>query len=500
MNPVTSGPSTGYGPSASATGRWNRLYFDGDERKYEQWEIKFLGYMRLQKLKDVILPSAEEPDAAKNEEAFAELIQFLDDRSLSLVMRDAIDDGRKALQILRSHYAGKGKPRIISLYTELTSLHKSSTESVTDYVIKAETAATALRNAGETISDGLLIAMLLKGLPAEYKPFVVVITQNEKQMTFTEFKVALRNFEDTEKARTDDESVVMKTSGTPLHKNSVSKPGNFASNITCYACGQRGHKADSCGSKAKSKLWCSFCKTSTHTDKACRRKPKESTMKHMNSEGDNSDSHSFAFKVDAFNDEMSEVNSLLVDCGATTHVVTDASKFAYFDKQFNPEKHFIELADGTKANNVALKKGTVNMSLNTSEGKRVNAELENALFVPTYPQNIFSVQAATEKGATVVFRPNSAELVTCDGTKFDIEKRGRLYYLCSNVTPVSHAGDLKRWHEILGHCNIGDVLKLEHIVDGMKITDKANFHCDVCTLGKLTQFRNRTPMHVQLIL
>ena len=77
------------------------------------------------------------------------------------------------------------------------------------------------------------------------------------------------------------------------------------------------------------------------------------------------------------------------------------------------------------------------MSLNTSEGKRVDAELENALFVPTYPQNIFSVQAATEKGATVVFRPNSAELVTCDGTTFDIEKRGRLYYLCSNVTPVS---------------------------------------------------------------
>jgi len=106
-------------------------------------------------------------------------------------MRDAVDDGRKTLAILRNHHAGKGKPRIISLYTELTLLHKSPSESVTDYVIKAETAATALRNAGETIIDGLLIAMVLKGLHAEYKPFVVVTTQSEKQMSFTEFKVTL---------------------------------------------------------------------------------------------------------------------------------------------------------------------------------------------------------------------------------------------------------------------------------------------------------------------
>ena len=67
-----------------------------------------------------------------NEEAFVELIQFLDNRSLALVMRDAVDEGRAALQILRKHYAEKGKPRIIALYTELTSLHKTAAESVTD--------------------------------------------------------------------------------------------------------------------------------------------------------------------------------------------------------------------------------------------------------------------------------------------------------------------------------------------------------------------------------
>ena len=63
--------------------------------------------------------------AAKNEETFAKLIQFLDVKSLALVMRDAQDDGRKALKILHAHYAGTGKPRVISLYMELISLVKS---------------------------------------------------------------------------------------------------------------------------------------------------------------------------------------------------------------------------------------------------------------------------------------------------------------------------------------------------------------------------------------
>jgi len=77
--------------------------------------------MHIQKLHEVFLlaQGSDPPDVEKNAEAFAELIQCLDDRSLSLVIRDAMDDGiRKALQILRDHYLGKSKPRIITLYTD----------------------------------------------------------------------------------------------------------------------------------------------------------------------------------------------------------------------------------------------------------------------------------------------------------------------------------------------------------------------------------------------
>lgn len=98
---------------------------------------------------DVNLTKAEE-DTERNEEAYAELIQTLDDKSLLLIMKDASDDGRKALRILYDHYTGKGKPRVISLYNILMSLKKGCNESIIKYIITAKTILTALRNARQT--------------------------------------------------------------------------------------------------------------------------------------------------------------------------------------------------------------------------------------------------------------------------------------------------------------------------------------------------------------
>ena len=82
-----------------------------------------------------------------------------------------------------------------------------------------------------------------------------------------------------------------------------------------------------------------------------------------------------------------KLNALLVDCGATTHIINDESKFNKFNDHFTPDKHYIELADGTRSNNVALKRGDVEITIMDTTGKLVNASL-NALYIPTYPQNI----------------------------------------------------------------------------------------------------------------
>ena len=94
---------------------------------------KVYGYLHSLKLKKEL--EKDVLDAGKNADVYAELIQLLDDRSLAIIMRDDKDDGKKALQILKGHYMSQGKPKVIALYTELTTLEKGREESTKQLVI-----------------------------------------------------------------------------------------------------------------------------------------------------------------------------------------------------------------------------------------------------------------------------------------------------------------------------------------------------------------------------
>ena len=479
--PTQAARSTGYGPSYG-----RRPEFDGDGEKYELFESKLLGYMRRLKMHKVILPATEggdtDVDDEDNADVYAELIQCLDDTSINLIFRDARDKGREALAILRSHYMSAEKPRVIALYTELISLVKGCDEDLTQFMLRAETVKAQLVKAGETISDSLLMAMVLKGLPSEFKSFMTMAI-NQAPANFADFKKSLRIYEGTmkvcEQGGADSVMYVKKT-------------------VKCFGCGQKGHVKKECPNKARNdgaskKKWCEFCRTTTHNTNVCRKKPKEppgSSTAKMCTEGE-TEKHSYSFKVSADDGEdqseatADSINAVLVDTGATTHIITDKSKFVKFEDSFNPETHFIELANGKRSNNLAQGRGTARIELVDTRGVVQEALLEDALYVPSFRQDIFSVDRATARGASVEFRGDSGVLKTSCGTMFNVVKRGKLYFLNSVVHTKYSSRSVKEWHEAMGHCNVKDLKKTQECVNGMCIKGVEKLECKICIQGKM---------------
>lgn len=286
----------------ATAGTPQQIIFDGTEDKYDLWETRFLSRLHILKLKDTILrvptdDAALVADPGKNADCYAQLVNALDDKSLSLIRHEAAEDGRKALKILREHYSGKSKPRILNLYTSLTTIQMAEGETVTDYMIRAE-------------------------------------------------------------------------------------------NIMEQKC-----------------------------------------------------------------------------------------------------------------SGMAQRRGTALIYLLDTDGRQHRAWLKDALYMPTYPHDIFSVARGTNGGATVTFKKGDSHMITKGNHRFDFHESGNLFYLPTveknvNGDKCNVCHDMQTWHEILGHCNYEDVQKLPDVVRGMEIKGSATRPaqlCEICTKGKFTQTRNREP-------
>ena len=97
-------------------------------------------------------------------------------------MRDVKVNAGEALRKLRASYTGSRKPRIITLYNQLTTLKISYSEYITVNFTRDGKTATALDVAVETVSDPLLVAIVSNYIPFpdNYTPFVAIITQQKR--------------------------------------------------------------------------------------------------------------------------------------------------------------------------------------------------------------------------------------------------------------------------------------------------------------------------------
>ena len=163
---------------------------------------------------------------------------------------------------------------MLALYSDLSSLKMTSSESVTDYVIRAETAAASLKAAGEVISDSLLIAMVLKGLTPEFKTFSAIIIHDKDEVSFLKFKADIKCYEETMK------SSCSKREAPKPEETVMDVRSSGPASVMCYRCKLPGHKSFECQRSSQTqktqmrppKRWCNICKNPFHFSKDCRKR------------------------------------------------------------------------------------------------------------------------------------------------------------------------------------------------------------------------------------
>ena len=285
--------------------------------------------------------------------------------------------------------------------------------------------------AGENITDNLVIAMILKGLPESYKSLVVVHTQLDKYKTLSEFKAALNNYANTEALRSPSYSTAMVNKTRKYVRATTVKPRQEC--IQCLSCGKAGHKSKEC--RSKHRLKCQYCGKQGHTENICFGKKKSLALV--------SSTPDFSFVTTYANTANRQNNRLLVDCGATCHIINDEKYFISYDSTFEPEKHFMEVADGRRSNKLAKAKGNAKFTIVNSNGLTLRIKLKNALLAPEFPTSLFSFSAGK--------------------TTFELERCGKLYFLPSVDTTECITKSLE---DALGHMNYDDIINLESALKG----------------------------------
>ena len=180
---------------------------------------------------------------------------------------------------------------------------------------------------------------------------------------------------------------------------------------------------------------------------------------------------------------------VLLDTGASVHIICDKNLFSKLDKSFNKETSFLEMADGSKTNNVIEGKGTVKIPVQDISGNNINITLKDALYVPTFNKNIISINLAIRDGHQFHFNNLGNEcMLSNKGNVVKINSRGSLYFLNHLSFKKTITRSIKDWHTLLGHPNYFDLSKLPACTLNMDFNkDKVPSHCDTCLKAKFNR-------------
>ena len=181
-------------------------------------------------------------------------------------------------------YERKSVATRVGLIEKLFSLKMESSESVALYVARVQALKRKLAEQEETVSDMILLYVLLRGLPSRFGTLVTLLKMKDV-LVLSEVEEALKNEEERQRTGAGNMASNHEERGggeDQAHFVGVGGKGKFrkqgmrrfggagdGNDNGCFTCGEDGHVKYNCPEN-KNKKRCDRCLRVGHTSQECR--------------------------------------------------------------------------------------------------------------------------------------------------------------------------------------------------------------------------------------
>lgn len=408
---------------------------------YRSWATAMKAYLQIEELWGTI----ETPeggtaitDTAKLTKAKAKIILAVE-RDVYVHVENA-DSPKTTWQNLKNTYDDQGLTRKVHLLQDVATTRLENCKSTEDYISRIMSASQKLSSIGTTLPYDLVGALLLPGLPSEYKPMIMALGSSGKDITADLVKTKLLEESESGNSYSNFEARGLYAQTHPnfaraesnsnnrwrdrqSHKDSSAKTKHQHNTnkrkVRCFNCNQIGHFSSQCNAPKRKST--KVCTAEVEADDS---KPEEIvcalislTSKAVDSEKADNEPHSRGKQYRVSNsatvssalltlDSSKHLlkNEWIIDSGASKHMCCDSSIMV------NVKKPLIKSVTAANQAKVPVEADGNILLHNTAKEGVAKILLQDVLHVPAISTNLMSVSAATKNGCQVTFLSNKCEI------------------------------------------------------------------------------------------
>ena len=372
-------------------------------------------------------------------------------------------------------------------------------ESILQYCGRYEIALGSLLNIKGSVDESTKIWVFRNSLPKELKSFVHTWSMSKPDGKIAELITNIKIQHHLDLTETEDQSNLALFSGERSRERQAPKTTQRTGDnrnhqqISSHSTkNNNGHNSNDRNNNNFGSISCSYCKTSGHLWKNCRKLKADNQRKKQFADRRNVASNrgaSFmAHETQRHRFANFSEHAWIIDSGATSHMTPIRSYLNDYIKYEQPK----EIMMGTGLIAEALGEGKVHYSSGEFSGR-----LNSVLYVPKLQENLLSLCKATSLGYSVEFtggevrfkEDESIKLVGFQAEKnlYVVELKPRQPFPDEDSQIALLTASLNDWHKRLGHIGQDAVIQLakSHAVLGMDIDNYEKIQCEHCIYGKI---------------